>query len=176
MKKILVFVAIIFCSAICFSQSLSRNDFVDLAIKIDSFVSIKDSVYDAKCSSQFVYVLIRINSKGTIDKLDLSGIRSDTIYEILQSLKPSDLKEWQCLSCKGKTIVIPLFYISGNDLNDKVKQMFNTHYAKIPHKDMITEVGNTILVRYLSILAHEKPFEESLPNRVTKISDAKKEN
>jgi len=48
-------------------------------------------------------------------------------------------------------------------------QMFKTHYAKIPHKDMITEVGNTILVRYLSVIAQEKPFEEIPPNKVNRV-------
>ncbi len=156
MKKVLIFAMAISISGICFSQSLSRNEFVRLANRLDSFVSKKDTVYDAKRSSQFIYVLASVNSKGTIDKFDFSGIKSDTIYQILSSLRSADLGDWKCVTCKGKTIVIPLFYISDNNNNDKVEQMLTSHYLKIPHKDMITEVGNTILVRYMSISGPSK--------------------
>lgn len=174
MKKLLIFYIGVLQFGTSFTQTLSRDKFVDLANKIDSFVSKKDSLYEKNRSSQFIYVLVNINAEGRIDRLDLSGVRSDTIYKILQTLMPSDLSDWQCLLCKGKTIVIPLFYLAGNDSNDRIKQMFSMHYAKIPHKDMITEAGNTVLVRYLTISAQIKPFEESPPNRVIKVDGANK--
>jgi hypothetical protein len=159
MKKGVIFVLILSISGICFSQSLSRNEFVNLAYKIESFVSKKDSLYDANRTSQFIYILANINSSGRIDKIDLSGIKSDTIFQILDDLKPADMADWKCASCKSKTIVIPLFYVSASDSTDKIEQMLLTHYLKIPHKEMITEVGNTILVRYMFFNSRQKPRE-----------------
>jgi hypothetical protein len=156
MKKGVIFVLILSISGICFSQTLSRNEFVELAYKIEFFVSKKDSIYEANRTSQFIYILAKIDSSGIIDKIDLSGIKSDTIYQILDNLTPADVDDWKCASCKSKTIVIPLFYISASDTTDKVEQMLVTHYQKIPHKEMFTEVGNTILVRYMVVIARQK--------------------
>ncbi len=163
MKNIVMLIFTIAISAVCFSQSLSRNELVRLGYRVESFILKQDSIYDAKRTSQFIYVMVSIDSNGTINKLDLSGVKADTIYQILSRLIPADLTDWKCLKCKGKTIVIPLFYFAGSDTNDNVRQMFISHYAKIPHKEMITEAGNTIFIRWLFFIAPSRQHEEKFP-------------
>jgi hypothetical protein len=161
MKKVLIFVIFISLTRICFSQSLSRNEFVELANRLESLVFKKDSLYDAKRSSQFIYFLASINSRGMIERFDLSGIKTDTIYQILSGLKPADFADWKCKACIEKTIVIPLFYVTDNNNTDQIEQMLSAHYLKIPQKDLIIEVGNTILVKYMSITGPQRPRESS---------------
>jgi hypothetical protein len=148
-----------------------------LTNKLETFVFKKDNLYNVKRTTQFIYILVGIDSNGTVKEIGLSGVKTDTIYRILAELKPADLDKWQCINCKGKTIVIPLFYRSANNtMDDKVDQMLVYHYAKIPHKDMITEVGNTILIRWLYFSSPYNPNEESPPEIPVRILDTKRNN
>ena len=175
-KNVLVALTLLY-STLSFSQSLTVNEFADLANKLQSFLLKKDNLYDAKRTTQFIYILASIDSIGTVRKIGLSGVKTDTLYRILAGLKPGDLDQWRCMSCKDKTIVIPLFYRSANNTkDDKVDQMLVYHYAKIPHKDMITEVGNTIFIRWLYFSSPQNQNEENLPEKEIRIDTLKTKN
>lgn len=134
------------------AQTLTRNELMDFGHRLQQLISEKDSIYDGTRPSQFIYVLADVGKEGTITRLEYSGVRRDTLFKMLSLLSPANFKDWKSSGSSGKTIVIPLFYLSGNTkADDPIYKMFQTHYGKIPHAEMITEVGNAIMVRWLLV-------------------------
>jgi hypothetical protein len=137
-----------------FSQSPIRSKLIDLNKKIRTIISEQDTVLMEERETEFVQLFIKIDSAGMLRSILPMGSDKDTLYKIFKNMKPDQFKDWKCVECRNKIVIIPYFYFSGNIRNKNYLDLiFVDYYLKIPSKNLITTSGNVIYLKWLSLTA-----------------------
>lgn len=137
-----------------FSQNPVRSKLIDLNKIFKTIIAKQDTIFMEERETEFVQLMIEIDSAGMLRKIHPIGSDKDTLFKIFRSMKPEQFKDWKCFECKNKLIIIPYFYFSG-DIRRKnyLDLIFSEYYLKIPSKNLITTFGNFIYLKWLSFTA-----------------------
>ena len=174
MCKMIFFLAVFgFCSFFSFSQSLSKRSVTYLQRNFDLFLSSHDSLYMENRPTQFVQIVLEMDLNGKVSNIHLMGVDTDTLYRILKQMTLDDLKDWKCLECRRKTIVIPYFYASDNPIKNYADKLYTDYYKKIPLKNLTVESDSTIIVKWFSSIAPLHPRQGDKPGTVKKVEESK---
>lgn len=151
---IILFLIISFQS---YSQSLDWSEAGELQAKISTFISNYDSVYMERRPTEFVYIIFEIDSNGSIEKIHLMGVETDSLFKILKGITVKHFLNWKCIKCKGKKIIAPYFYISDNPVKSHADKLFSDFFRTIQTGIIFRETHQTIFIKYLFSLAPLHP-------------------
>ena len=150
----------------CSAQKLTKIEFLSLKDIIGNFLSSYDSVYFEGRQSELATIILKIDSSGKVTNIHLLGNNNDTVYAILKKMTGEDLKNWQCLHCKNKTLVLPYFYLSGNSKRNYIDELWNDFFSdkKLTYINKNTEfskeIRNFIITYVMYWVAPGKPMNQ----------------
>ncbi len=156
-----IFSLILFISGFTFfsnAQKLSQQEGLFINRSIDEFLSKTDYVLDKPRKSEFILVLIAIDSVGNPEKINLLSDESnrDTTYTLLRSLTPAAFKNKQFKGCMGKIIAVPVISI----VNEP-----NSTYIRKMYKD-----GDTVIHIYKNYILN-RPYFYRIPENEYRKKD-----
>jgi hypothetical protein len=118
---------LLFCFALNSSaQKLSRQEGLFINRCIDEYLSKTDYVYDKPRKSEFILLLITIDSVGSPSSINLLSDEQnrDTTYTLLKMLTPAVFKNKQFKGCSGKVIAVPIISIVNEINSTYVRKMY----------------------------------------------------
>lgn len=127
--KFFTFLTILITNYSCFAQKLNKIEFLSLKDMIGNFLSSNDSVYFEGRQSELITIILKIDSNGKVSAINLIGNKKDTSYTILSRMTTEEFKNWQCLLCKRKTIVLPYFYLSASNAKNFVDDLWDGFFS-----------------------------------------------
>lgn len=125
--------------------------------KVKTIILKSDFISIEETPTEFVQLLIVVDSNGKIRNLHPMGIDTSSFYKAFKTIKTEYFEDWICIDCRNKLIVIPYFYLSINPgKKNFLDNLFTEYYLKIPLKNLITVTENVITIKWLSITKDER--------------------
>ena len=100
-----------------FSQSITVQESSQFQHTLSDFFEGTDKNFEnyplkdqQKAISEIIICLFSIDSSGKVASIHLlaDDTKRGSAFERLSNLTPAQFSEWQCKSCKGKTILVPM--------------------------------------------------------------------
>lgn len=154
MKEIVLLFAVLLLSFRGFSQT--TRELGSLFTRIGMFIDRIDNKFTEGRQTEFAQVLLEIDSAGKVGQVHVMGIDTDTIYKMLRRMQPGDFNNWTCLEAKGKTMVIPFFYVANNLEHNYAFKLYRD-YSKIPLVQVVSKSDDILIVNYMALVTPLRP-------------------
>lgn len=141
------------------AQSLTKADILALNEIIGNFLFDAEEANEnyTNCKSEFFTCVIDLDSNSRVKSVIIlhDGKNIDSAFAILSRLRPANFKNWNCVKCKNKTIIMPILVISAHWQDEYIRKL-----TRVVSQRRVSVLSETSGIIYLSPFQYHHPTAE----------------